>query len=177
MPIPGPRNQFGPDPGYRNPGLEQSNRFNQYGRPGPIFWPGRTPGMMVISLRGCIQAAGQIRKLWHQTVNFIGAQAPYSWTGNGTNGDSPSVVGLTRALRYKTDSLYQGAGIDNTRYAALHSTIKQRHPYKSVTIGHGQVRSRPTVRNRLTSFGSRVPTINTAVSAAESQSPGGATQA
>lgn len=176
MPIPGPRNQFGPDPGYNNPDGEASSRFNQWGRPGPVYWPGRSPGLMTITLRGCIQAAGQIRRLYRQAVNLIPAQGPYSWTdnSNGTNANPP--VGVTRSLRYLTQSVYEGAGIDNSRYAALHTVVRKQNFYKTITQGSG-ARNRPTVRNRMTSFGSRVPTVNQAVQGAQNQSPGSATQA
>lgn len=184
MPTPGPRNQFGPDAGYRNPGFEQPDKFNQWGRPGPVYWPGRSPGMMAITLRGCIMAVGQVRTLWRQTVDFIPAQGDFSWTANGRGSSGVDdkigharVVDLTRNLRYKTQSFYIGAGIDNSRYEGIHSIIRKQNMYKPVTVAGGSVRGRPTVRNRLTSFGSRVPTLNQAMSAAENQSPGGATQA
>lgn len=178
MPIPGPRNQFGPDEGYRNPGFEQPDKFNLWNRPGPVYWPGRSPGLMTITLRGCIQAAGQIRRFWRQSVNYTGAQGDYSWTKNAddTSRGGYAGVGITKALRYMTRSVYYGAGNDNSRYAALHTVVRKQNAYKAVTIAGGSVRSRPTVRNRLTSFGSRVPTLNQTVSAAESQQPGGASQ-
>jgi hypothetical protein len=136
---------------------------------------------MTITLRGCVLAAGTVRRFYRQSINFTPAQGPFSWTANGLNADgnpeAPTVVGLTRALRYQTQSTYEGAGIDNSRYAALHTVVRKQNMYKPITIAAGSVRGRPTVRNRLTSFGSRVPTLNQAVQAAESQSPGGATQA
>lgn len=176
MPIPGPRNQFGPDPGYRNPDNAVPDFFNQWNRPGPVFWPGRSPGMMTITLRGCIQAAGQIRHLFRQSVGLIPAQGAYSWTDNENDTNPGAPVDITRALRYKTQSVYIGAGVDNSRYAALHTVVKKVNAYKTVTVAAGSVRGRPTVRNRLTSFGSRVPTLNTAVAAAQDQQPGGASQ-
>lgn len=167
MPIPGPRTQFGPLPGYRNPEGREPTLFNQWMRPGPIAWPGRSPGFMTVTLRGCILAAGQIRRLWRQSVNLIPAQNPYSWTENGPITEHHEGVGITRALRYMTRSLYIAGGTDNTRYAAIHTVIKKKNAYKVVTVGRGQTRSRPTTRNRMTSFGSRVPTLNQQVAAAE----------
>jgi hypothetical protein len=76
---------------------------------------------------------------------------------------------ITRALRYMTRSVYARSGEDNTRFPGLHTRILMRSRSKPVTIGAGQVRTRPTVRNRMTSFGSRVPTINQAVPAAEAE--------
>ena len=177
MPIPGPRNQFGPAPGYRNPDNEGLTFFNQWNRPGPVWWPGRSPGFMTITLRGCVLGYGQIRRMWKQSIDFISAQAPYSWANNGPTNSPVVGVGITRALRYMTRSVYMGQGIDNTRYEELHTYVGKQNAYKPVTVGAGQKRGQPTVRNRMTSFGSRVPTLNQSVPAAESQNPGGASQA
>jgi hypothetical protein len=76
-----------------------------------------------------------------------------------------------------TRSVYIGGGLDHSRYDELHTIVNKQNYYKTVTVNAGQRRNSPTVRNRLTSFGSRVPTLNQAVSAAERQQPGGATQA
>lgn len=171
MPIPGPRNQQGPLPGYTNPGGEVPNRFNMWGRPAPIAQEGRTPGLMETSVRGCVLGAGQIRRLWRQAVNYMPAQPAFSWTTNSHLLDPMSARGyqITRSLRYMTRSVYMGSGIDNTRFAGLHTVIKPKVHSKPVTLGAGQVRTRPTIRNRITSFGSRVPTINQPVQAAEDQ--------
>lgn len=179
MPVPGPRTQFGPEPGYRNPEGRYPNFFNLWDRPGPVWWPGRSPGTMVLTLRGCKLGFGQIRRLWKQSVDYIPAFAPYSWTANGTTGEDEGArsVGITRALRYMTRSVYIGGGLDHTRYDELHTVVRKQNMYKTVTINTGQVRGRPTIRNRMTSFGSRVPTLNQAVVAAEGQQVGRATQA
>lgn len=176
MPIPGPRQQTGPLPGYRNPDNAAPTLFNRWKRPGAKYWPGRSPGMMTITLRGCVLAAGQIRRLWRQPSNVVPAQAPYSWSTNSPTGDrpvlTPGLFEVTRALRYMTRSLYVAGGTDNTRYAALHTVVKNENVYKTVTVGRGQTRSRPTLRNRMTSFGSRVPSLNQRVEAAEVQDGG-----
>lgn len=181
MPIPGPRTQFGPDPGYRNPEQRLPNFFNQWLRPGPVWWPGRSPGTMVITLRGNVLGPGQIRRLWKQSIDLVAAQAPYSWTRSapGAGGPvlSPPGYHITRALRYMTRSVYYGAGLDHSRYDALHTVITRQNVYKTVTVNAGQKRNQPVVRNRLTSFGSRVPSLNQVAAAAEGQSPGPATQA
>lgn len=166
MPIPGPRTQSGPLPGYRNPDNAAPTLFNQWKRPDPIAWPGRSPGVMVITLRGCILGAGQIRRLWRQSINFTPAQGAFSWTENDNDSEPNEGFQVTRALRYLTRSVYVGGGIDNTRYDAMHTIVRKQNYYKVITVGKGQTRSRPTVRNRMTSFGSRVPTLNHAVSAA-----------
>lgn len=172
MPVPGPRNQFGSVPGYRNPDNEQSNKFNLWMRPGPVWWPGRSPGMMAITLRGNVLGFGQIRRLWRQAVDFIPAPPAYSWTENGPTQTPVSGVGITRALRYMTRSVYMGQGIDNSRYEGSHTSIDHGINSKPVSVAGGSVRGRPTVRNRMTSFGSRVQTLNQSVSAAESQNNG-----
>ena len=176
MPVPGPRTQFAPDPGYRNPDSESPIKFNLWLRPGPVRQVGRTPGTMIATLRGCILGAGQIRRMWRQSINYIPAQPPYSWTGNGPGPDRPGMTPppfmVTRALRYMTRSVYMGAGIDNSRFAGLHTAFPPRGQRSlesrgfRVTAAAGSVRGRPTVRNRLTSFGSRVPPINKPVDAA-----------
>jgi hypothetical protein len=133
--------------------------------------------MMIISLRGCILGAGQIRRLWRQSVDKIPAQGAFSWTENAPDTSSSAPMDVTRALRYMTRSVYAVAGADHTRFDALHTVVNKQNAYKTVTVGRGQTRSRPTVRNRLTSFGARVPTLNQQVAAAEKQNVGGATQA
>lgn len=182
MPTPGPRDQFGPAPGYRNPESRDPDFFNHYLRPGPIWWPGRSPGTMIVTLRGCRLGFGQIRRLWRQSIDYVPAQASYSWTESapGAGGPVTQPTGgyfITRALRYMTRSVYIGAGVDHSRFDELHTVVGKQNNYKTVTVNAGQKRNAPTVRNRLTSFGSRVPTLNKAVSAAQSQQPGGATQA
>lgn len=176
MPVPGPRTQFGPDEGYRNPDNAAPTLFNHWGRPGPIWWPGRSPGTMFLTLRGNRLAFGQIRRLWRQSIDYVAAQS-YSWTHNGNQFTTGGPVGITRALRYMTRSVYIGGGVDHSRFDELHTVVRKENMYKTVTVNAGQKRSAPTVRNRLTSFGSRVPTLNKAVAAAEQQKPGGATQA
>lgn len=170
MPVPGPRTQQRPVPGYTNPAHQSPDRMNPWkrARNRPVAEMGRTPTLMFISLRGNVLGAGTIRKLYRQSVNYIPAMAPYSWTENSNQPSPPTTgVGITRALRYMTRSTYAGSGIDHTRFAGLHTAIAPRHNSKPVTIGAGQARTRPTVRNRMTSFGSRVPTINQPVQAAE----------
>lgn len=181
MPVPGPRNQFGPDPGYRNPEGREPDFFNLWDRPGPVWWPGRTPGLMFTSLRGNVLAPGTIRKLWRQSINYLSAQAAYSWTTSapapGRQVVAPPPFHITRALRYMTRSVYHRGGTDHSRFDALHTVVKKQNTYKTVTVNAGQRRNPPTVRNRLTSFGSRVTPLNQTVAAAQSQSPGNGTQA
>lgn len=163
-----PRTQHGPLPGYTNPDHLRPTRWNLWDRPPPVADHGRTPGLMYITRRGCVLGAGQIRYMWRQSVNYIAAPPPFSWTQNSVI-TAPTVgVGITRALRYMTRSISPRSGEDNTRFAGLHTQITPRVRSKPVTLGAGQNRGRPTVRNRITSFGSRVPTLNSPVDGAES---------
>lgn len=169
MPVPGPRTQSRPLPGYTNPlGQRPDRLYPGRGRPAPVAQMGRTPGLMQISTRHMILGAGQIRRMWRQAVNLHAAQDDFSWSRNAYPGlrEGPP-VGLTRSLRYMTRSVYMGSGIDSTRFSGMHTRIMPRVRSKPVTIGAGQVRTRPTVRNRITSFGSRVPTLNQPVQGAE----------
>ena len=169
MPLPGPRTQTGPLAGYGNPGHEQSDRFNRWDRPAPVAQAGRTPATMVVSTRRNVLAPGTVRRLWRPVADMIAAQAPYSWTESAPAPGRPVVasrgLGITSSLRYMARSLYVAAGTDASRSTGLHTKIHPRVQSKPVSINAGQVRSRPTVRNRLTSFGSRVPPLNAKVPA------------
>jgi hypothetical protein len=166
MPVPGPRTQDRPLSGYSNPGGEQPDRINRWSRPAPAVQVGRTPNTMFMSLRGNILAPGTVRRMWRQVADMIPAQEPYSWTHNapapGRQVAIPRGFQITTALRYMARSVYIAGGTDATRFTALHTKIPQRVHSKPVTLNAGGVRNRPTVRNRLTSFGSRVPPLNNA---------------
>jgi hypothetical protein len=149
MPVAGqPRNPFGQSP----------HRFELEAPRHPVQ-EGRTPATMRRTLRGMILALGQIRHDWRQTVGYIDGPPPFSWTSSGVGGPTGRAFQVTRALRYLTRSLYMGAGIDNTRFAELHSAIPPQTRSPVVTTGGGQQRNKPVTRNRLTSFGARVPTL------------------
>lgn len=169
MPVPGPRTQQRPLPGYTNPGMEQPHRFNLWDRPGTVAQQGRSPATMFHALRGNMLAPGTVRRMWRQVADMTPAQAPYSWTRSapapGRSVITPGGLGITTALRYMARSVYAAAGTDGTRYSALHTRIQPRVHSKPVSLPAGGVRSRPTVRNRMTSFGMRVPPLNTKVSA------------
>lgn len=167
MPVPGPRTQHGPVPGYTNPDHEVPTRFNLWGRPAPVAEMGRTPGLMQFSRRGNVLGPGTIRRMWRQAINLVPAQPDFSWSQNGYDRHPAPMFEPTRALRYMTRSIYMGSGIDSTRFSGLHTRIYPQVRSKPVTLGAGQVRTRPTVRNRITSFGQRVPAINQPVQGAE----------
>lgn len=171
MPVPGPRNQFRPEPGYRNPELQVPSFINLWKRPGPVWWPGRSPGTMFRDLRGMVLAPGQIRFFYRQSTNYIAAQPPYSWTQNGPQPGRPQTASVrgfrvTRSLRFKETNSYIGSG-DNSRYGNLHTIVRKVNRHKPITVGAGQRRYAPTVRNRISSFGSRVPTENQRVEASD----------
>lgn len=111
------------------------------------------------TLRGMVLAVGQIRHDWRQTVGYIAGPPGLSWTADAYSGPAGRGFQITRSLRYLTRMLYMGAGIDNTRNAGLHSAIPQQAHYRPPNVNAGQQRGKPTTRNRLTSFGSRVPTL------------------
>ena len=172
MPIPGPRTQFGPDVGFRNPENRTPNFFNRWKAAKPVAIPGRSAGLNIVSLRGMVLAAGQVRHLWRQAIGYIPATPAYSWTANSPQPDNPITVpkrgvGVTTALRYKATSYAMEAGRDNTRHAGLHTVYPKQNRYKPITVNAGQKKGQPTTRNRLTSFGSRVPVLNPPNSAAE----------
>ena len=161
MPVPGQP---------RNPDGETPFRFHRI--PGvPLAVAGRSPGTMRTSLRGNVLAYGQVRQLWRQTINYLAAQSPVSWTANtpGRGGPGTNARGfqITRALRYMARSFYVAGGTDNTRLSELHTIVVPRVRSKQVTVAGGSKRSQPTVRNRLTSFGARVQPINARVRAAD----------
>jgi hypothetical protein len=171
MPIAGPRTQFGPDPGYRNPEDRKPDFINHWKFPLPIAWPGESAGLNIVDRRGMVLAAGQVRTLWRQAIGYIAAQAPYSWTANGPQPNMPETVPqrgfqITTALRYMASSRNLPSG-DNSRFAGMHTVYPKQNRYKTITVGAGQKAGQPTTRNRMTSFGSRVPVLNPQVQAAQ----------
>lgn len=170
MPVPGPRTQHGPRPGYDNPDGVQPTLFNRWLTPHPVFYAGQTPGTKVVYLGGFVLAPGQIRRMWRQKINQISAQAPYDWVtmspAPGRHAPSLMPVGVTRALRYMASSRYRGAGDDLSDWGA-HTIVKPSAVNPTPTVGAGNTRNNPTVRNRLTSFGSRAPVLNSVVPAAQ----------
>lgn len=149
MPVPGqPRNPFGQRP----------DRF-ELEAPRAVVVAGRTPATMRRTVRGMILAAGQIRHDWRQALGYIAGPPGFSTTANSVSASAGRAFQVTRALRYLSRSLYMGSGIDNTRLSELHTAIPTQHRAKVVTVNAGQQRGKPVTRNRLTSFGSRVPPL------------------
>jgi hypothetical protein len=170
VPVPGPRAQRAPLPGYRNPEGETPTRINHWLYPKPVYFAGQTPGTKIVFLGGFRLAAGQIRRLWKPMVNQIIPATTYNQTTLSPSPDVPRdsqpPVEITRGYRYMVSTRNQGSG-DNLTYWGAHSVVPIQQVKPTVTRGHGG-RNRPTVRNRLTSFGSRVPTLNGPVEGAQS---------
>lgn len=135
----------------RNPLDERPNRWRTRAR---VFVarPGESPALMDVDTRATTQARGTIRRVYRQSVNLLPPATPFSWTQN------PPIV--TRSLRYKATSVYRPAGANHTRYGAKRKIITPRHNQPVPTIGAGQLQRKPTIRNRIISFGSRVPPVN-----------------
>ena len=166
MPVPGPRTQHRPDGGYRNPDGELPLRF-RLAPPRHLEMAGRSPGTMETNLHGRVLAAGTVRRLWRQALQYVGGGQTFSWTANLEEPGHNHGFEITRALRYVARSFYHPAGTDNTRLSELHTLVSPQVRSRYVTLAAGSVRSRPTVRNRLTSFGERVQPLNTRVQAGE----------
>lgn len=98
------------------------------------------------------RGAGTIRKLWRASLGVSPAPAPFGWAEN------PPL--FTRSLRYKATSLFMRAGNSNTDWGAPRPIVRARVRSPLVTRQAGNKPGMPTIRNRLTSFGSRVPTLN-----------------
>ena len=100
------------------------------------------------------RGAGTIRKLWRNSFGITPAPAPFGWAQN------PPLY--TRALRYKATSLFMRAGNSNTDWGEPRPIIRPRARQPLITRQAGNKPSQPTIRNRLISFGARVPPLNQA---------------
>jgi hypothetical protein len=172
MPVPGPRTQRGPRPGYDNPEHRTSQLFNLWDRPPPVMYAGQTPGTKVLCLNGFVLAPGQIRRMWRQKINQILPAPPYNQVtlspAPGREQGVPAPVDVTRGMRYMASTRNQGSG-DNLSHWGGHSIVHRQNVNPTPTVGAGNVRNQPTVRNRLTSFGARVPTLNGVVPGARNR--------
>lgn len=147
-----------PTPGVaRNPLAQRPTRFRQIKRE-PVTQPARSP-VLAAEAEPFERdlAPGTFRRVWRQAINLIRPADPISWSENYGQGT------VTRALRYKAASSYRGAGSDNTRFGAPRPIRSPLHRQLRPTLSAGNKRNLPTVRNRMASFGSRVPTLNQAI--------------
>lgn len=135
-------------------------RFHETARVN-VVRPGETPGTSEHDRSTGIEAPGQIRRLWHQLISPVPAPPPFQVSAAPFTGQ--------RAIRYRSQSVYRAAG-NMLRFVrgdaqGLHTVIVNQSRQDRPTIGTGQNRNRPTVRNRMSSFGSRVPPLNPRVAA------------
>lgn len=147
---------------------EKPNRFHERANVF-VIRPGDTPGTMETDDRGEILASGSIRRLWKQLVNPIPAPPPVEVSAMPFTGQ--------RAIRYKASTTYRPAG-DQLAFSrggrpGMHTVITQATRQPRPTLGVGLNRNRPVLRNRIASFGSRVPPLNSALSGAVGGGGGG----
>ena len=118
--------------------------------------------MMEWDTRATVEASGTIRRLWRQLVHPTPAPPPYEVAAQPFTGQ--------RAIRYKASTSYLAAGnalgFSRGGRPGMHTVITQATRQSIPTQGVGQNRNRPVLRNRISSFGSRVPPLNAPVSAA-----------
>lgn len=115
-------------------------------------------------LRHTLQEPGTVRRLWQNLAGYVGTSEPFSWTANGVTADkSPRAGGapISTPLRYLITTV-------NTLTAGNQLSQPMRRPSVPPRVTHtapslvmaGNVGYRPTIRSRIPSFGSRVPSLN-----------------
>lgn len=139
---------------------EQPTRFHERARVN-VVRPGETPGTSETDRSTGVEAAGQIRRLWHQLISPVPAPPAFKVSASPFTGQ--------RAIRYRAQSVFRGSG-DQLRFSrggvpGLHTVIVQASRQDRPTLGSGLSRNAPTVRNRISSFGSRVAPLNPRISA------------
>lgn len=98
-------------------------------------------------------ADGDVHGNWRSSVGSIAGPAPFSWV------DNPPLI--TRPLRYRVISIFRGAGNSASMTNAAPRPVRVRQARMSAIVRlAGNAPAKPSVRNRLTSFGSRVPPVN-----------------
>jgi hypothetical protein len=139
---------------------ETPDRFHERTR---VFLqrPGESPAVMETDTRALSEAPGTIRRLWRQNLAPVGAPPPFVVSAR------PAVA--QRQVRFKAGTRYKASGTLNSRFSELHTTIRQAIREPTPRLSTGVRRGMPTVRNRLTSFGSRVDPLNPRVAAASDQ--------
>jgi len=143
----------------RNPLAQIPTRFRERPRVHVVV-PGQSPGTMEQDDSAPeLVGFGRIRRLWRQTLSGQPGPPPVPVS------QLPAI--FTRALRYKASSTYKEAGSSNTRLTMLHTVVRHTARMPRATLTAGTRRARPTIRNRMTSFGSRVQPLNPRVPAAQ----------
>ncbi len=138
----------------RNPEHQSSNRFHRLSR-------------VLLEQRLDIVPAGRaepgtIRRLIRGLVGYTGAAEPFSWTRNGFSDSSREVCGPVssprRFLVSTVNTLTVGNQLSNPMVRPI--VVRQRQAPAPPLVQAGNVQGRPTVRNRIRSFGSRVQPLN-----------------
>ncbi len=142
----------------RNPLAQTPTRIRERTRV-HVAKPGESPGEMEVDLKTGHEAFGKIRRLWRQTLAGTPAPPPVEVS------KLPAI--FTRAIRYRAQSVYRPAGSKNSRLSMLHTSVRMATREPHPTLSAGTRRGRPTVRNRMTSFGSRVTPLNRRAPAAQ----------
>ncbi len=113
-------------------------------------------------VRITFQNPGTIRRFVMPALRYMGAQGPFSWTGNSFSPDAAHQgAPLSNPKRYlisSTDTTTAGNQLSNPmlRPAVPPSVAAPSPP---LVLG-GNVQGRPTLRQRTPSFGSRIPSLN-----------------
>jgi hypothetical protein len=116
-------------------------------------------------LRVTVANPGTIRRFLMPALRYVGAMGPFSWTENSFSPDAPrGPGGQTNPLRYlisTTDTLTAGNLLSNPMMRpAVPPSVA--YPAPPLVLA-GNVQGRPTLRQRVPSFGSRIPALNTPV--------------
>lgn len=167
MPIPGPRTQFGQLPGYDNPDHLAPNRLNPWLWPGPTQTIGESPGTTIVSRRGIILGLGMIRSLWRPPLKGIDAPGGFNQATSSNDTSYRGAFHPTRHWLYKCGCISRTSGTSNTEFHGLHTPVAPATRKSRPSLGAGQRSNPRTVRNRMTSFGSRVQPINNTAPAAQ----------
>lgn len=150
MPIAGvPRNPFGEVPG--------SNERSRRNHPNLVAARDQdTAG------RHTVAEPGTIRRFIRAAVGYTGAAQPFSWTRNAFSDESGEVQGpVTSTKRFLISTRdFLTAGNQRSNPIERAPIVRQPQAPPIPIVYAGNLQHRPTVRNRMTSFGSRVAPIN-----------------
>lgn len=142
---------------------------NPYGVPGferfhRIYTPKFTRDQDRV-LRVTVANPGTIRRFLMPALRYVGAMGPFNWTTNSFSPDARGGPGgQTNPLRYlisTTDTLTAGNLRSNPMMRpAIPPSVA--YPAPPLVLA-GNVQGRPTLRQRVPSFGSRIPALNTII--------------
>ena len=120
-----------------------------------------------------VERPGKVRRWFTVTTQPVPATPPFSWPRDSFDAQTGGLVPGCQPIRYLISDNCQGdeGGNQLSNPGARAVTPFIRSAGNPPLIRAGQQQGRPTVRSRLTSFGSRVPPINQAYPS--EQVPGG----